>query len=443
MAGGQPVASRAELVERDHLIDEIVEVQRRVATRGGCLIWLSGEAGVGKSSLVRAIAARPGSRVLAGNCDSMTTPRPLGPLIDMAGSGGNRIAKALEASVSRHELFEAVIAELGSPTLAVIEDVHWADEGTVDLLRFIGRRITQTRAVVLVTYRSDEVGAHPDLRLALGDLAAAPGCRRLTVTPLSVEGVGLMAAGHALDPSRLHAVTGGNPFYVTEVLSTEAWSVPPTVADAVLARASRLPADAVEAINIVSIEPSGMEWWLAEQLGSAPGGLQRAVDAGMLTVSDDILRFRHELARLAIAAQVRTDCRVRLHRAALETLVAGSSPVDPTRLTHHAERGDDPHAVVRWAPIAAQQADAAGAHREAAAQYERALRALHVTSGGIAEQCVILAELADQLAMIDRQIESLDAYERVLMLQQQLRRSSRDRPGPGARRQIVVARRSW
>lgn len=420
MADGQPLAPRAELVERDDLIDEIVARQRGVPTRGGCLIWLSGEAGAGKTSLVRAIAARPGNRVLAGNCDSMSTPRPLGPLIDMAGGGGDRIANALDSAASRHELFESVLDELGSPTLAVIEDVHWADEGTVDLLRFIGRRITQTRSVVLVTYRSDEVDAHPDLRFALGDLAAAPGCRRLVVPPLSIDGVRLMADGHALDPSRLHAVTAGNPFYVTEVLSTLTWSVPPTVADAVLARASRLPAEAVAAVDIVSIEPAGMEWGLAEQLGAAPEGLQRAIDAGMLTLDADLLRFRHELARLAISARVRTDRRVALHRAALAALATRDGPADPARLAHHAEQGGDAEAVVHWALVAGRRADAAGVHREAVAQYQRALAAFDETRGRVDERCAVLAALSTQLAMIDRQLESLEARENELTLRQRL-----------------------
>src|SRR5688500_18920728 len=165
---------RARLVERDDLIAEIAALQRDVTTRGGCLVWLSGEAGVGKTMLVRAVADRSATRVLAGNCDAMTTPRPLGPLLDIAAGGGRVVAKAIDAGANRHGQFEALLAELASPALAVIEDVHWADEGTIDLLRFIGRRITTTRSVVLVTFRNDEVDANPPLRVAMGDLASAP-----------------------------------------------------------------------------------------------------------------------------------------------------------------------------------------------------------------------------------------------------------------------------
>ena len=166
-----------------------------------------------------------------------------------------------------------MLDELASPALAVIEDVHWADDSTVDLLRYLGRRITQTRSVLLVTFRTDEVEAHPPLRVAMGDLASAPGSRRLAVAPLSVDGVRSIAQGHPLDPVRLHEVTGGNPFYVTEVLSTGGVV---RAADRVRRRAGPGVAAPRRASTrrstSSSIEPSGMEWWLAEALGRRPGG---------------------------------------------------------------------------------------------------------------------------------------------------------------------------
>ena len=416
LRGMRMVAVRATLVERDDLIAEVTALQHDVTTRGGCLVWLSGEAGVGKTTVVRAVADRSATRVLAGNCDAMTTPRPLGPLLDIAAGGGHVVAKAISAGTNRHGLFEALLAELASPALAVIEDVHWADEGTIDLLRFIGRRITTTRSVMLVTLRNDEVEANPPLRVAMGDLVSAPGCRRLTVEPLSLEGVRQVAAGHALDAVRLHAITGGNAFYVTEVLSVAAWSVPPTVADAVAARASRLPPDAVGAIEVVSIEPAGMEWWLAERLGASPEGLQRAVDAGMLRVLRGTLQFRHELARLAIVERVRTDRLVHLHKAALGVLTDDDPSADPARLAEHAEHGGDAAAVVRWAPVAADRASAAGAHREAAAQLGRAVHHLDAAGVDASDRIPLLVGLADQLTMIDRQDEALAVSEQVLAL---------------------------
>ena len=280
-------------------------------------------------------------RILIGHCDALSTPRPLGPLLDMAASGADRVGRALANGATRHELFDAMLDELASPVLAVIEDVHWADDSTVDLLRYLGRRITQTRAVLIVTFRTDEVESHPALRVALGDLASAPGSRRLAVAPLSVDGVRSIAQGHPLDPVRLHEVTGGNPFYVTEVLSTGAWSVPPTVSDAVLARASRLSVGVNTTVDIVAIEPSGMEWWLAEALGADPADIQSAVDAGVLSAVQGTLRFRHELARLAILARVRTDRRSALHRAALDMLHRARRRVRPgaTRASRRTRRG--------------------------------------------------------------------------------------------------------
>jgi predicted ATPase len=220
----------------------------------GRLALVGGEAGVGKTTLARSFAETcPDSvRVLWGACDPLSTPRPLAPFQDMA-----PFAALLQERQGRHGLLTALLDELSRHTLMVVEDAHWADEATLDALRFVGRRATGTRSVGIVTYRDDEVGAGHPLRTVLGDLATAAGCERLHVPALTSAGVRTLADGQALDAERLYRVTGGNAFYVTEVLAAPGWTVPLSVTDAVLARVSRLSADARGLIDLVSVAPGG------------------------------------------------------------------------------------------------------------------------------------------------------------------------------------------
>ena len=230
----------------------------------------------------------------------------------------------------------------------------------------------------------------------------------MVVPPLTLDGVRALTVGHALDAARLHAITGGNPFYVTEVLGTDTWMVPATVADAVLARAARLPVTAINALDVVSIEPSAAEWWLAEALGADPGGLHAAIDAGMLVPHGGEVSFRHELARQAVYDRLRPDRRMALHAAALDALTARVATPDAARLAHHAVGSDDPHAVARWAPLAATQARAAGAHRESVAHYRRALAALDRSPTAIGDRTALLEALASELVTIGCVGEALD-----------------------------------
>src|SRR5262245_59836447 len=289
------------LVERDDLLARLDGWSREAETTGR-LVLIGGEAGAGKTSLARAFVEErsDGFRVLWGACDPLSTPRPLAPFRDMA-----PLAETLEEERDKHGLLTALLGELSVETVMVVEDAHWADGATLDALRFIGRRVTGTRSVVLVTYRDDEVGADHPLRAVLGDLATAPGCERLHVPPLTPEGIRALTAGAALDADHLHRVTGGNAFYVTEVLASRDWSVPLSVTDAVLARVSRIPADARALVDLVSVAPGGLEPDIAEgMLGGVGAALDEAVGRGVLVLSGPRVTFRHELARLAIEGAI-------------------------------------------------------------------------------------------------------------------------------------------
>ena len=181
--------------------------------RHGRLILVGGEAGIGKTALVRTFADEhaQGARVLWGACDGLFTPQPLRPLLDISGELG------LDADAPQRELFSATLDALRpGPTIAIFEDVHWADGATVDLLRFLGRRLDRTATLLIATYRDDELGAQHPLRVVLGDVEAA---RRIMLVPLTEHAVRALAGDSAVDPAELHRQTGGNPFFVSEVLA--------------------------------------------------------------------------------------------------------------------------------------------------------------------------------------------------------------------------------
>jgi DNA-binding CsgD family transcriptional regulator/tetratricopeptide (TPR) repeat protein len=370
-----------QLLERGPIQLELSHLLHEAASGRGRLVFLGGEAGIGKSSLVqrfaRVVEAR--ARVLVGACDPLSTPRPLGPLLDMQEQLSRRYADQLAHQPDKDTLFRGFLAELSGkeqPAVVIFEDVHWADEATLDLLRFLGRRLGSTPALLIATYRSDEVGDRHPLRVVLGDLATLPAVQRLTLEPLSLAAVRTLCNGTALDPVRLHEQTDGNPFFVTEVIAAGGTGIPATVRDAVLARAARLPPQAREALDAAAVLGFRFEPWLLEKVaGPCSAAIDACLSGGMLRVEGDRFVFGHELTRQAILEVLPPHRALILHRAALaalRTLAPGT--VEPGRLAHHAEGAGDGEAVLEYAPLAARRARELSAHREAAAQYRRTLR---------------------------------------------------------------------
>ena len=208
----------------------------------------------------------------------------------------------------------------------------------------------------------------------LGELAGRP--RRLKVAPLSPAAVTELADPYGVDAGELYRKTGGNPFFVTEVLAAGGEQIPDTVRDAVLARAARLPMPARRLLEAVSVIPGQVDLWLLEALaGELVDRLDECLASSMLRAGSAHVAFRHELARLAVEEATAPNRRVALHRGALDALTArGGDEHDFARLAHHSEAAGDVRGVLRWAPQAAERAASSGAHREAAAQYGRALR---------------------------------------------------------------------
>ena len=307
------------LLERESLLGSL---EAELAT-GGRFVFVGGEAGVGKTTLVRTLGSGASVRVLRGSCENLTTPTPLGPFGDLADAVGGPLARLIEGGADARTIGRAVLDELTSPALVVIEDVHWADEATLDALRVLGRRIDSTPSLVVATYRDDEaVGDHP-LRVVLGELASAPGVLRLTVPPLSLAAVEDLAGPSGADAVAIYRLTDGNPFYVTEILAAGGETLPETVRDAVFARVASLGDGARRLLDAISLIPGGVEIWLLERVASGDlEHLEECLDAGVLTGDRDGVAFRHELARLAIEEVMPIARSRRLHAALIEALLA-------------------------------------------------------------------------------------------------------------------------
>jgi len=249
------VAARGRLLEREDALATLEKALGEARSGQGRTVLVSGEAGVGKTSLARAFADASDVRVLWGACEALFTPRPLGPIHDMAGDAGGPLLAALTSGADRVTVFATVLDELRSrPTVAVFEDAHWADEATLDVIKYVGRRIDGSPSLLIVTFRDDEVGAQHPLRLVLGDIPSRSSVR-VTLSPLSEEAVAELALESGRPAEGLYETTGGNPFFVTEVLAAGGEGVPATVRDAVLARALVLTEPAREVLDLASVVP--------------------------------------------------------------------------------------------------------------------------------------------------------------------------------------------
>jgi DNA-binding CsgD family transcriptional regulator/tetratricopeptide (TPR) repeat protein len=404
-----------ELLERSEIIGELEEMLAQVAAGApGRLLLIGGEAGVGKTVLVRRFCETRADavRTLWGACEPLRTPRPLGPLVDVGVAVGGELGELVSRTARPHEVADALMRELrgGSPAVLVLEDLHWADEATLDVLTLLSWRIATVPALVLGTYRDDELDGAEQLRFTLGELVRRPA--RLKLAPLSPAGVRALAEPRGVDAHELYRRTGGNPFFVKEVLAATGEQIPETVRDAVLGRTARLSEGARRLLEAVAVVPGRVELWLLELLaGDLMAGIDECLTSGVLRAGRTDFAFRHELARLAFEEAIAPNRRLALHRAALAGLAARNA--DTARLAHHADAAGDAPGVLRWAPRAAEVAASAGAHREAAAQYERALRSAAgqpvdlraVLLERLAHECYLTAEFD---AAIVAQTEALD-----------------------------------
>jgi class 3 adenylate cyclase/tetratricopeptide (TPR) repeat protein len=425
--GAQPAPADVadELLERSEALSALADSLAAVGQAArGQLVLVSGEAGVGKTALLRRFCDEQGrsARILWGCCDPLFTPRPLGPLLDIAETAGGELADVVQEGGRPQAVATALMHELGSrpTTVLVLDDVQWADEATLDVVALLGRRIDAVPALALLSYRDDELDRRHPLRILLGALATTRAVGRLEIAPLSRDAVAKLAEPHGANADELFGRTAGNPFFATEALAAGEKELPHTVRDAVLARAAGLSPPAAALLEAVAVAPPHVELWLLEGLADdAVDRLDECLTSGMLTHTPSGVGFRHELARLAVDEALPPNRRLSLHQKALAALAEPPTGApDVERLAHHADAAGDGPAVLRFAPAAGARAAALGAHREAAAQYARALRFADRLAPR--ERAELLERRSHECYLTDQPDEALEALESAIECHREL-----------------------
>ena len=422
-----------ELLERESQLQQLSAALDALIGHGvGACVLVVGEAGVGKTSLVRRFleVRRGQADIYRGACEALFMPRPLGPIADIASALPPGLAAQVHAGHTYNGLFPAFLAflrERPRPAVLVIEDAHWADEATLDFIKYIGRRIDSARALFVVTLRDDELGLDHPLRRVLGDLPATI-TRRVELAPLSRGAVEKLARAAGRDAGALHRLTGGNPLYVSELLAEPGKTVPASVRDVVLARFGRLSPAARRVVELVATEPGRLERAVVDTLiPGADQAVREAHSSGVLRAGDGWLSFRHEIARQCIESELDADRRAALHAQVFDVLRNENIVHDGlAREVHHAigaGRHDD---VAALAPRAAEEAARLGSHREAAALYRRALAASNRTN--TEERAALLEAAASESQKTGALLEAIELRQEALTL----RRAAGDGRGRGS-----------
>ncbi|EHB53401.1 transcriptional regulator, LuxR family [Mycolicibacterium rhodesiae JS60] len=407
--------------EREHELAVLAAGAAEARDSGGALVIVTGESGAGKTSFVETFLQRgsTGTRVLWGGCDPLSTPRPLGPIHDLADQLGSDTRQLLSTADHPHEIFTAVFSDLrAQPSVLVIDDLHWADQAVIDLLRFILRRIRRTRSLVIGTVRDDEVGFSHPIRALLGDVARSVSATTLPLPPLSLGAVTELAAGTAVDPVWLHDITGGNAFFVGEMLEHGGDDLPTTVRDAILARTVNLEVAEWDLLNVLACAPGVIPNFLLTGLGVTVPALRALDEARLIRRTERGVAFRHDLCRLAVTSVIPPGAEVELHRRMIAAYEAAAQH-DPAILTHHALGAGDQPRTLSAASEAGRVAARAGAHTQAAEFYHIAL-----THGGALapeREAELLELLAQECYLIDRLDEATEARRRALRLRAELK----------------------
>jgi len=394
--GSTPLSFIPMLLERERFLADLLQRAADARDNRGSVALVSGEAGIGKTSLVSEFADRAtGSmRVLWSACEALFTPRPLGPMFDLASDLG------VDMDTPRERLFPAVLAAVSAtPTVLVVEDVHWADRATLDLLKYLVRRVPRLPLLLVLTYRDDHLAPSHPLLSVLGETNAN---RRVALPPLTFEAVQSLAEEKGRDARSVYELTAGNPFYVTELLATEQERVPRSVRDAVLARAATLSPAAREILEIAACVPRRAERWLIE---ASSEHLDEATSSGIASLQNDAVLFRHELGRRAVEDALTPVRRQSLH-AMILALLQGRGGVSLARLAHHAGEAHDVAAILHFAPLAAEEAIRADSHREAAAHYRAALA--HADTLTEQARAEMLERLAYECYLTEQETEALE-----------------------------------
>ncbi|MGZ4091100.1 MAG: AAA family ATPase, partial [Bacteroidia bacterium] len=368
-----------ELIERDGFLALLQTHFENIGVDEGHCVFISGEAGIGKTSLVKVFCKeQKGScNIYHGACDALFTPRPLAPLYDIMWQVNSDIWPNSHTIEERSELFAGFFRELNKQkekSLIIFEDIHWADEATLDFIRFFARRIAQLRCMFILTYRDDEIHSQHPLRNVLGQLPV-DSFTRLKLNPLSRQAVEKMGEERGYKGEDVYSISGGNPFYVNEILSSYSLGVPDNIKDSIISAYNRQEERAKQVWELLSVVPASFEIKYLEKMEPLYStAIERCLESKILIIDEGHIYFKHELFRRTIEASLSPLKRVILNKRILDELRENfEQNQEIERIIHHAKNANEYETVVHYAPLAARQAASVGAHIEASKLYLTAI----------------------------------------------------------------------
>src|SRR5436190_14232334 len=361
-----------ELIERGSFLTALISQFGKVSKNEGRCIFVSGEAGIGKTSLIKAFCNEVKNKcnTYVGICDALFTPRPLAPLYDVLLQLGKNIPEGNIDITNRTAFFTNFLHELNDRekvTMIVFEDIHWADEATLDFIKFLARRITQLKCLFILTYRDTEIHSSHPLRNIMGQLNP-DSFARIELLSLSKQAVEKMAEERGYNGEDVYRITNGNPFYVTEVLASYSEGVPDNIKDSILSIYNKMNEKTKHVWEVLSVLPTAFEINYLDKLdASYIPAVQNCIDSKILIVDKERILFKHELYRRTIESFLSPLARIVLNKQILDLLLESFEENQATeRIIHHAKNANEYDVVVKYAPVAAREAASVGAHIEAA-----------------------------------------------------------------------------
>jgi hypothetical protein len=349
------------LIERDGFMASLQQHFEDISDGEGHCIFISGEAGIGKTALVKAFCKKQSDEcsIYQGACDALFTPRPLAPLYDILWQVNKERWPVSPSSEERAALFADFFQELSAKKgklLIVFEDIHWADEGTLDFIRFFARRIYQLRCLFILTYRDDEIHSRHPLRNVLGQLPQ-DSFTKLVVTALSKQAVVDMARQKGYSGEDVYSISEGNPFYVNEILARYSPGVPDNIKDSILSVYERQKEGTKNAWQIWSVMPEGLEVDRVAKIKSAGEAIDHCFAISVIIVQNGKVVFKHELYRRTIEESLTPFRRMELNKMMLELFLGSfEEKGEIERILQYAKNANEKKLVVKYAPVAAQKA---------------------------------------------------------------------------------------
>jgi DNA-binding CsgD family transcriptional regulator len=368
-----------QLIEREGCLALLRSAFEATSYGEGHCVLVTGEAGIGKTSLVRAFCqeVKNDCKILQGTCDALFTPRPLAPLYDIAWQMQTDIMQRVTGKTDRTALFTGLLQKLSAqkePVVLVFEDIHWADEATLDFIKFLARRITHIHCLFILTFRDNEIHSAHALRNVLGQLPF-DAFSRLQLIPLSRDAVEKMAVEKGYSGEDVYSISGGNPFYVNEILASYSPGVPDNIKDSVLSIFRRHDEKTRRVWEILSVLPTGIETkYLEKMVPLYAESIGYCLSSKILIIDKGLIFFKHELYRRTIESALSPFVRIALNKNILDLFresFEGSGEIE--RIIHHAKNANEYELVSCYAPLAAAHAVALGSHIEAAKLYYTAI----------------------------------------------------------------------